>query len=184
MLISLVVHVLRMIVETSARRSSSGKAGLGMDQQREPQHFKGETMKKKYTSILLTLMCGFGLAVAAKAQYRSEAVVTLPFEFVVSGKTLPAGTYRVSRISQDRFVGLLFSSYENRASVFIHPVEVETARSHSPGVTFERVGEQYFLSRIQTTNDVYNIPVSRSAIMEAAARSHDSGSAEGSSGSK
>ena len=50
-------------------------------------------MKKKFASILITLTCVLGLGVAARATTRNEIVVTLPFEFVVSGKTLPAGTY-------------------------------------------------------------------------------------------
>jgi hypothetical protein len=140
-------------------------------------------MKKRYASILLTLICVLGLGVAAKAQYRGEVVVTIPFEFVAGGKTLPAGTYRVSRISEDKSVGLVFSSYENRSNVFVHPVEIESARSDKPGVSFERAGEQHFLSRIQTATDVYNIPVSRSEVREAAVRSRDIGSASGSSGS-
>ena len=140
-------------------------------------------MKKRYASILLTLICVLGLGVAAKAQYRGEVVVTLPFDFVAGGKTLPAGTYRVSRISEDKSVGLVFSSYENRSNVFVHPVEIESARSDKPSVSFEQVGEQHFLTRIQTAYDVYNIPVSRSEIREAAVRSHDIGSASGSSGS-
>src|SRR5216684_10610 len=103
-------------------------------------------MKKKYASILAAIICFLALGVAAKAQIRGEIVVTLPFEFVVSGKTLPAGTYTVSRFSDDKSSGLI-------------------------------------LSKIQTTNDVYNIPVSRSVIVEAAAGSRDNGSASGSSGS-
>ncbi len=140
-------------------------------------------MKKKYASLLLTLICLLGLGVAAKAETRREIVVTLPFEFVVSGKTLPAGTYTVSRFSDDKFGGLILSSFENRTSVFVHPVEIESASADKPQVSFERVGEQHFLTRIQTANDVYNIHVSRLAIMEAAARPHDSGSTSGSSGS-
>jgi hypothetical protein len=151
--------------------------------QREPKRFKGEIMRKKYASLLLTLICLLGLGAAAKAQIRSEIVVTLPFEFVVSGKTLPAGTYTVSRFADDKFDGLILSSHENRTSVFVHPVEIENTSADKPQVSFERVGEQHFLTRIQTAYDVYNIPVSRSAIMEAAARAHDSGSASASSGS-
>ena len=140
-------------------------------------------MKNKYASILVAIICFLGLGVVAKAQIRGKIVVTLPFEFVVSGKTFPAGTYTVSRFSDDKSSGLILSSYENRSSVFVHPVEFESASENKPQVSFERVGEQYFLSKIQTTNDVYNIPVSRSVIVEAAARSRDNGSASGSSGS-
>ncbi len=140
-------------------------------------------MKKKYATILVAIICFLGLGVAAKAQTRNEIVVTLPFEFVVSGKTLPAGTYTVSRFADDKFEGLILSSYENRTSVFVHPVEIESASGDKPQLNFERVGGQNFLSRIQTTKDVYNIPVSRSVIVEAVARSRDNGSASGSSGS-
>jgi hypothetical protein len=140
-------------------------------------------MKKKYASILAAMICFLGLGVAAKAGIRHEIVVTLPFEFVVGGKTLPAGTYTVSRLADDRFAGLILSSYENRISVFVHPVEIESAYANKPHLSFERVGEQRFLSRIQTTDDVYNLPVSHSLVMEAAEKSRDNGSTSGSSGS-
>lgn len=140
-------------------------------------------MKKKYASILAAIICFLGLGVAAKAEIRHEIVVTLPFEFVVSGKTLPAGTYTVSRLADDKFEGLILSSYENRISVFVHPVEIESVSADKPQLSFERVGEQNFLSKIQTANDVYNISVSRSVIVEAAARSRDNRPASGSSGS-
>ena len=140
-------------------------------------------MKKKYASTLAAILCFLGLGVAAKAEIWHEIVVTLPFESVVGGKTLPAGTYRVSRLSDDRFEGLILSSYENRISVFVHPVEIESASADKPHLSFERVGEQHFLSRIQTTDDVYNFPVSHALITEAAEKSRDNGSTSGSSGS-
>jgi hypothetical protein len=141
-------------------------------------------MKKMYASAVLIILGLLGLGVAAEAEIRHEVVVTVPFEFVVSGKTLPAGTYTVSRFADDKSEGLILSSYENRTSVFVYPVEIEHASADKPKVSFERVGEQHFLTKIQTSHDVYNFPVSRSAIMEAAERSHDSGSASGSSVSK
>lgn len=141
-------------------------------------------MKNKYASILVAMICFLGLGLAAKAENRGEIVVTLPFEFVVGGKTLPAGTYGVSRSSDDKRSGLILSSYENRASVLVRPVGVESAPDNKPQVSFERVGEQHFLSKIQTTTDVYNIPVSRSVIVEAAAGSRNNGSASASPGSK
>jgi len=144
----------------------------------------GEIMKKKYASILLTLTCLLGLGVAAKAQIRGEIIVTLPFEFVVGGKTLPAGTYRLSLLADDKCEGTILSSCENRISVFVHPVEIESTSAERPHLSFERVGEERFLSRIQTKDDVYNIRVFHSLIMEAAAKTRDNGSASGSSGSK
>jgi hypothetical protein len=174
-----------MIVETDAKRPSYGKIARRTDQQREPKHSKGETMKKKYASILFTLICLLGVGVAAQAQTRGEIVVTLPFEFVISGKTLPAGTYTVSRFSDDKNDGVILSNRDSESgkSVFVHPIETEDTSADKPQVSFERVGELHFLTRIQTSHDVYKIPVSRSEILEAAARPHDNGSASGSSGS-
>jgi hypothetical protein len=140
-------------------------------------------MKMQYLRILLAIVCFAGLGVTAKAETRRELQVTLPFEFVVSGKTLPAGTYTVSRFSEDKFGGLILSSYENRVSVFVHPNEVEGTRGYKPNVSFERVGASYFLSKIETAYDVYNIPVSRATIMEAEAKQLDSSPASGGSGS-
>src|SRR5258708_20732815 len=97
------------------------------DQQREPKRLTGEIMKKKYANILLTLICLLGLGVAAEAQIRGEIIVTLPFEFVVSGKTLPAGTYTLSRFSDDKFDGLIPSSHENRPGLFVHPIATASA---------------------------------------------------------
>ena len=137
-------------------------------------------MNKKFASILLTLTCSLGLGVAARATTRVETVVTLPFEFVVSGKTLPAGTYKVSQIFDDKLEGLLLSN--DHTSVFVYPITVGSASSDEPQLSFDRVGEQRFLSSIRTASDVYRIPVPRAAIMEAAARQLRQNSTAGTSG--
>ena len=113
---------------------------------------------------------------AAQAESRTEIVVTLPFEFVASGKTLPAGTYTAGRLTN---VGLGELRLTNRAtgtSVFVLPDDVESSSANKPKVIFKQVGNQHFLSAIQTADDVYNFPISRSALMEAAAKSPDTAS--------
>jgi hypothetical protein len=157
----------------------------GVERINENPKSKGEIMiVKKYASFLLTFICLLGLGSAANAQIRGEIVAKLPFEFVVSGKTLPAGTYTVSRFSDDKFDGVLLSNRENHTSVFVHPVEIEEASADKPEVSFERVGERHFLAKIRTAHDIYSIPVSRPQILEVTARPHDNGSASASSGSK
>jgi len=140
-------------------------------------------MKKQFPAILLAIVCFAGLGATAEAQDRGVIVVTLPFEFVVSGKTLPAGTYRVSRLSDDNLNGLILSTYEDRVSVIVHSIDVECARAAKPNVGFERVGESHFLSRIETSDHIYTINVSRSAILEAKAKQQGGTSASGDSGS-
>jgi hypothetical protein len=141
----------------------------------------GEFMKT-YARFLVAITVLFGLGVAAKAETRAEIVVTLPFGFVVGGKTLPAGTYTVSRLSDEKFDGLILTSYDKHTSVFVRPSEFESASLDKPQMSFQRVGDQHFLSTIQTTWDVYHFPVSRSAIMGAAARSGNNVSVSRSSG--
>src|SRR5271170_1843490 len=142
---------------------------------------RGDVMKK-YARTIVAIALLSGLGVAAKAEIRDDIVVMVPFEFVVGGKTLPAGTYKVSHLSLDKFGTLQLTSRDNGASVFMLPFEGESASADKPNVSFQQVGDQHFLSTIQTTWDVYHIPVSHSAIMEAAAKSRDNASAPGSSG--
>lgn len=140
-------------------------------------------MKKRYASILLALIGVLGLGAAARANSRGAVTVTLPFEFVASGKTLPAGTYTLRAVSDYPAGGLILSSYENHASVIVHPIETEEAQAKNPSVSFQQVGEQHFLDRIQTTDIAYNFPVSRAAILLAAKPSSESSPVSGNSGS-
>lgn len=52
-----------------------------------------------------------------------------------------------------------------------------------PRLSFERIAEGRLLSRIQTTDEVYNTPVFHSLIVDSAEKTRDNGSASGSSGS-
>jgi hypothetical protein len=139
---------------------------------------------KKYARILAAVTFLLGLGVAAKAESGPGIVVTLPFDFVVSGETLPAGTYTASRLSDTRFGGLRLTSLANGTSVFVLPNEVENTSAYKPQVSFRHVGEKHFLSAIQTADEVYNIRVPRSVILEAAAKSPDTVSVSGSAGGK
>jgi len=139
---------------------------------------------KKYTRILVAITFLLGLGVAAKAEIRPQIVVRLPFEFVVSKSTLPAGTYVVERISNQPFDVLLITSSDHRASVFVRPSEMEGAPTDKPHVTFHKVGGEHFLSAIQTEDYVYNFPVSHSVTLEAAAKPSGTTPVSGSGGGK
>ena len=138
---------------------------------------------KKYARIVVAVIFLLGLAAAAKAQSVTGIVVTMPFEFVVSGKTLPAGPYSAIRVSDARFGGFRLTNRDNGTSVYVLPIEVESASEDRPHVTLRQVGEQHFLSVIQTEDEAYNIPISRSVILQAAAKSHGTVSVSASAGS-
>jgi hypothetical protein len=131
-------------------------------------------MKKQYLRILMAVVGLAGLGVTAKAQDLDQVVVTIPFEFVVGGKTLPAGTYRTNRISNDKHEGLILSSVENHVSVILHPTKVESTHDDNAQASFQETGDQRILSAIETGDNVFTIPVSSVAIQEASARSHTS----------
>jgi hypothetical protein len=139
-------------------------------------------MKEQYLRILLAVLCFAGMGITAAAQGRDLIVVTLPFPSVVSGKMLPAGKYIVRRVSDNKLEGLILSSYDIHLSIIVHPIDVEDASEDNPQVSFTKVAGQNFLTSIRTAYDIYNLPWSRPAIMEAAIRSHQHTHASESSG--
>jgi hypothetical protein len=139
---------------------------------------------KKYARILVAFTFLLGLSVAANAEIRPEVVVKLPFEFVASGITFPAGAYTVKRFSQQPFDTLILTSNDKGISVFVRPVEMEQAFDDKPSVSFRKVGEQRFLSAIETADYIYNFTVSKSVLLEAAAKQRDIAPGSASGGSK
>jgi hypothetical protein len=138
----------------------------------------------KYAKFIVAVTFLFGLSVAANAEIRTEAVVTLPFGFVAGGEVLPAGQYTVSRLFPEPFDVLLLTSNVNGASVFVRPVEIEEAATYKPSLRFHKVGGQNFLSSIETADYIYNFSVSRSVVLEAAAKQHGATAVSGSAGGR
>jgi hypothetical protein len=143
----------------------------------------GEMMRKQCLRIVIAVTGVAGLCMAARGSQVSDQIqVNIPYEFVVAGKTLPAGTYRVNRLGDTDEETLVLSGLESRARVMFLSTTVESTRADKPEVSFEQVGGRHFLSKIETANHVFTIPVSRSKTLEAAARSHSGTSASGQSG--
>ena len=124
-------------------------------------------MKTHFTRMATALLVLAGLAISAKAQSSDKLSVHVPYEFVVAGKTLPAGTYRVTRVSDTDDRALALTSFENRASALVVSSEVEASPNDNPSFTFQQIGGQHFLSKIQTGEHVFVIPVSKSEVLEA-----------------
>jgi hypothetical protein len=139
---------------------------------------------KQYARMLVAVTFLLGFSAAANAQIRPQIAVTLPFTFVVNGKTLPAGSYTVKRFSPQPFDVLMLTSNQSGTSVFVLPFEMKEASDDRPKVSFRKVGEQRFLSAIQTEDYVYNFSVPRGVILEAAAKQPGAASPLASGGSK
>jgi hypothetical protein len=107
----------------------------------------------------------FGLAALGaptRAQEADQLRVKLPYAFVVAGKILPAGTYRVLRLS-DNSKAIAMTSCQNGDSVLLFSTEVTPAREDNPTLTLEHTGTQYFLKEIETTEHVFRISVPKGA---------------------
>src|ERR1700740_3487340 len=98
-------------------------------------------MKYQFGNALLILTSLFGLVVGAGAETRREVTGKIPYEFVADGRTLPAGTYTVSRLSDDRLAGLSIVSYEQRSGVLVLTNHFESRPGDAAKVRFERVGD-------------------------------------------
>lgn len=139
---------------------------------------------KKLVKTLVAIAFLVGLNGAIRAEAEEGVIVTLPFEFVVGAKTLPAGTYTMRNLSNDRPGTLELSNKDFSASMFVLPYLNEIAIGGKPELSFEQVGGQHFLSAIQTAGTVYRIHVSDSGVKEAAAKSRDNNPASVSRGGK
>ena len=114
---------------------------------------------KSYLTAILTLSSLLGFDISANAQ--DEAVVNVPFEFVAGGATLSAGRYGVSRLAPTAHRGLFLGSY-NKQGAFVLPLAFdETASGRQPTLSFEHVGGNYFLSKIETQDGVYTFGIPR-----------------------
>jgi len=139
-------------------------------------------MRKQCLRILIALIGITSLGMAARGQAIDQIVLNIPYEFVVAGKTLPAGTYRVKRLSDTDSSVLILSSFENRTNAIVLPTtEVDSSSAAKVQVSFEKVGGEHFLSKIETADHLFTIAVSRSEILDAAARSNSGTSASGNS---
>jgi hypothetical protein len=111
---------------------------------------------------MLTFLLGVG--VSARAQDADAVVVSVPFEFVAGSATLPAGKYRVSRVSPGVSQELAIRGY-NKESAFLLPLAFDDGPSDKPVLSFEHVGGKYFLTGIKTLSGVYTMPAPREMVM-------------------
>jgi hypothetical protein len=124
--------------------------------------------------LVRTMIVFFGLVAmggAARGQAVDQLVVNIPYEFVVAGQTLPAGNYRINRLAGSNERELVIGGIENRDSVMVYSTDAER-RVGAPHLTFQLVGDQHLLSKIETGEHVFTIPVYKSTVLEAGTKAH------------
>lgn len=107
-----------------------------------------QTLKRLIMLSVLLMLSGL----SSYAQTGRQFTVTIPFNFYVSGKTLPAGQYLVGRSTQTSTEGLALRGTDGRAGVFAltRGIQTEDVQQQSK-LVFRRYGDQYFLAEIWTS---------------------------------
>ena len=134
-------------------------------------------MNRQYSTVVLTLICLLGLGLSARAQDEGRVVVNVPFDFVAGGATFPAATYSVSRLSSETSPTLVIRGQEN--SAFLLPIVFDDAASGTAELSFEHVGDKYFLSKVRTLAGVYTIGTPRAATKLGQMKEHAGTSSSG-----
>ena len=134
-------------------------------------------MNKSYLVALLSLFIVFGLGTTARAQ-EEQVVTKVPFDFVVNGQAMPAGTYNVSRIDGPQR-GLVIKGSDS--STFFLPIVFERVDSDQASLGFKHIGTSYYLSTVKTLDNVYTLGTPRP--MTKVAQMKDNTSSSSSSGS-
>jgi hypothetical protein len=125
-------------------------------------------MKRNSFRLLVVFLGAVLFVAAASAGDLDRLVVNIPYDFVVGGNALPAGTYTVRPLSDTSKFPLSISSFEHRTAVYIIADEVEPSSHVKGSLTFVNAGDQHFLTRIQTGEHVFNLHVSAAVAQEAA----------------
>jgi hypothetical protein len=106
--------------------------------------------KQAYTLIALLVLLG-GMAVAAQAQMgnHTELVATIPFEFNVGNKAMPAGEYLVSQMNPASSLTVLqLRSRDGKAAAMIQMnTIIATSRTIRAVLNFNRYGNHYFFAQ-------------------------------------
>jgi hypothetical protein len=107
-------------------------------------------MKKQILSIAAAL--ALSLIAAGQCSAQQDAMsVNVPFAFQAGDKVMPAGEYRVGRVSLVLQAVQRIAQSDGDASIMVMTTPVvRTGKAVSPRLVFHRYGSSYFLTEIWT----------------------------------
>lgn len=118
-------------------------------------------MKKQlYAFIFAAIIVTAGSASQARGQISQTIQADVPFAFATNDKTLPAGTYRIESITDNRGLWRI-SGTEFRAQAFLLPVIRTGSNDDAPRLTFHRYGDRYYLAGFITSSFEVQLPRSK-----------------------
>jgi len=109
-------------------------------------------MRRIFTAIVATAFLALAITAPARAQLPGTAMrANIPFDFIVNGKTLPAGNYEVKRLN-DEPEGLIIRSVDNKHDHAVFETESmqQNRMPREDQIVFDRFGDTYFLSEVLT----------------------------------
>jgi hypothetical protein len=113
---------------------------------------------KKHATTLLILMF-VGLTGLVHAQMYTAVKAQVPFNFVVNGKTMPAGKCTI-QISFNGPTALSISS--GKQHIFAFPIPDDSPKaSNKTALVFHRYGDRYVLASIKRAGISYELPASK-----------------------
>lgn len=140
-------------------------------------------MNRLFVRILLVL-AGFAcLTIPARAQAPDRIVVKVPFSFVAAGQTFPAGEYKIIRLRDEEPRILILINNENGVNLVTLLPESQEAAYGKPQFAFTTVGDEHFLSRIETADHTYTLFVPQTEPLLAAVPSNGAAASSSASGS-
>jgi hypothetical protein len=111
-------------------------------------------MKKIFSLVVIGSVLSL-VAATAEAQLPGMAIrATIPFDFIVRGRTLPAGSYEIRRVT-DESLDLLIRNVDDKHDKAMFGTE-PVYMNRIPGknvLVFNRYGDAYFLSEVETASD-------------------------------
>jgi len=112
-------------------------------------------MKRVFSVVVAgCLLSVLWLGSAGAQEPGTKIRASIPFDFTVKGKTLPAGEYEVSRVMDEPIALLLRNVHDKHDEVVVEtePV-IGRMTPKRDELIFNRYGESYFLSEVFTAGE-------------------------------
>ena len=127
---------------------------------------------KKQTLIVVALFALIGLtAASAQAQSSTLVRVSIPFEFKVAEKIMPAGEYLIRQINPSSdAVTLQIAAKDGDANVIVRTTAMQMNGAQRSALAFNRYGSHYFFSMVSIEGAAYSWQAPKSRGERGAAR--------------
>ncbi len=112
-------------------------------------------MRKLFIVMAVGSLLALSLVATAQAQMPGVPIrASIPFDFMVRGRMLPAGNYEILRVNDDPS-GLILRNVRNKHEHIVfqtEPIQGSRIANHNV-LVFNRYGDEYFLSEVVTAGE-------------------------------